>query len=145
MRALNELELRQAESGDRFAFIFANCHLLVPAVRAWVLRTLWPLMQDCGIESFPLIIFAGEGHDSMFPAHDRESSILLGDFTAEDVAHFLRTQTSLAEPEVQDLVLRIHSREGPQLLSTPKSVYSNLKAEAVRLGLESILKHAGNV
>jgi predicted MPP superfamily phosphohydrolase len=122
-----------SESEQRLVLVFANYHLLAPALREWAWRTLWGQMRGPLKKYRTLAIFACEGSAPACPASDQESKIYLADFTVQDVKRFLRTLPSLAHEEIPDLARRIHSERRDEFLAPPRRVYQNLIAEPVYL------------
>jgi predicted MPP superfamily phosphohydrolase len=126
---------RLAKSDHRLVLILANYHLLLPAVREWVL-TLWNQMLEFLKEHKPLVILACEGSAPACPASNQQNRIYLGEFTAQDIEHFLyNTLPSDNRMEITELARKIHSESTDEFLAAPRHVYRNLITEMVRLNL----------
>jgi predicted phosphodiesterase len=125
-RWLPDAESYLAESDRRLVLVFANCHLLTPAVREWVGSTLWSRVHKSLAKHNPLAIFACEGSAPACPANDQENRIHLAEFTVQDVERFLHTVSPLDPKEIPNLARRIHSGNTDDFLAPPRRVYRNL-------------------
>jgi predicted phosphodiesterase len=122
-----------AESDRRLVLIFANYHLLPPAIRAWVLGTLWGEMLQPLKQYGTLAVFACEGSAPACPARDKSSKIYLEELTVEDIERFLLTQPINPE-RVPGLARQIHSESTDEFLARPRCVYPNLVVQLMHLG-----------
>jgi hypothetical protein len=133
-RVLAGAEGRLAGSDRRPVLIFANYHLLLPAIREWAHRTLWGQILGSLEEHNPLAIFACEGSAPTCPASNRESEIHLDKFTVQDIERFLRTLPYIDRDEIRNLARKIHSGDSDEFLAPPRRVYQNLIAEMILRG-----------
>lgn len=142
-RLLAGAEGRLAHSDRRLILIFANFHLLIPAVREWVWRTLWgQMLEPLRKYNRTLAIYACEGSAPICPASDQESKIYLAEFTVQDVERFLRTMPSVDPEEIPDLARNIHSESADEFLAPPRRVYQSLILQLIRLDAVSALDRA---
>ena len=134
-RLLTEAEEHLESSERRLFLVFANSHLLAPAVREWVYGTLWGELLQPLKQHQVSAIFACEGSAPACPASDHDNRVYLGEFTFQDVEKFLRTVPSITSNEIPALAREIHSQGADEFLAPPRRVYQNLIVELNRRGL----------
>ena len=126
-------ETKLIQSDRRLVLIFANFHLLLPAIREWVWNTLWGQVLEPVKKHGILALFACEGPAPACPARAQENKIYLAEFSVQDVERFLGTLPFVSPDGIPDLARKIHSETGERFLASPQHIYRNLIIELNRL------------